>query len=131
MKLKHQEHIDLIENCPLENQKGEKILYRCVENPMSPRSFDPYAVMNKPKLKENCLAWGLSMFTDLKSAKQILNNLSQKKKDSINIQGIASGKVTDNDGVKHSSKNSKHYTFYPKNDIDLISKFVIVSDNEK
>ncbi len=70
------------------------------------------------------------MFSDLNTAKQILKNLSVKKRETINIKSIASGLITDNDGIKHSSKNSKHYTFYPKIDVDLISKFAIEYDDE-
>ena len=131
MKLRHQENIDLIPNCPLGNQNGDKILFRCVDNPMTQSSFEPHAAMFKPKFQDNCIAWGLSMFSNLESAKEILKNLSQKKRESLNICSIASAKLTDSDGVKHSSKNSYHFTFYPKIDVDLFSKFVIINDNEK
>jgi len=130
MELKHQNEIKLIENCPIGNQKGAITLYRCVEYPITNKSFEPHAVLNKPKYKNNCLAWGISMFCDLKSAKEVLKSLSLKKKESINIQCIASGLITDNDGVKHQTKNLNHYTFYPKVDIDLISKFAIVTEKE-
>lgn len=131
MELKYQSQIESIDNCPLDNLLGEKILFRCVENPMTPKSFEPYAALNKAKFKDNCLAWGLSMFSDLKSAKEILKNLSQNKKQKVNLSSIAYCKLTDNDGIKHNSKNRNHYTFYPKKDFDLIDKFAIVDENGK
>ena len=127
MQLEYQEKLDLIENCPLENQKGEIVLFRCVENPMTHSSFIPNAVLLKPKFQDNCLAWGLSLFSNYDSAKQMLNNLSKNKQ--VNYSNIAKSNLTDFDGIKHYSKNKKHFTFYPKKNINILSKFAIVNDN--
>lgn len=127
MELKYQKNINLIENCPVDSQKGEKILFRCVENPMTEDSFIPQAVLLKPKHQNNCLAWGLSLFSNYDSAKQMLNNLSKNK--SINYSSIAQSNLTDIDGIKHNSKNKKHYTFYPEKNTDILSKFAIVNEN--
>jgi len=131
MKLKYQEQIEAIENCPMGDLKGDILLYRCVENPMSSASFEPHGVIHKPKYQNQCLAWGLSMFRDFKSAKETLKSLSSKKKQKVKFESIASGMITDKDGVKHNSKNKKHYTFYPQSEIDLTEKFVIVNGSEK
>ena len=131
MKLKYQKQIESIDNCPLDNQSGDKILFRCVENPITINSFEPHAVIHKPKFQNTCVAWGLSFFGDLKSANATLKNLSKKMQQKVELQSIASGKITDDDGIKHSTKNKNHFTFYPKNDLDLISKFAIVNENEK
>lgn len=126
MKLKYQDKLDSIENCPVENQKGEKILFRCVENPMTENSFIPNAVLQKPKLQNNCLAWGLSLFSNYDSAKQMLNCLSKKKQ--VKYSTIAKTKLTDFDGVTHNSTNKIHFTFYPEKNIDILSKFAIVNE---
>lgn len=127
MTLEYQEKLNSIENCPLENQKGEKILFRCVENPMTVNSFIPQAVLLKPKYQDNCLAWGLSLFSNYDSAKQMLNNLSKNKL--VNYSNIAKSNLTDLDGIKHSGTNKKHFTFYPKKHTDILSKFAIVNEN--
>ena len=127
MQLEYQDKLDTIENCPLENQKGEKILFRCVENPMTENSFKPHAVLQKPKFQDNCLAWGLSLFSNYDSAKQTLHNLSKNKQ--VNYSNIAKSNLTDLDGIKHNGKNKKHFTFYPKKNSDFLSKFAIVNEN--
>lgn len=129
MTLKHQANISLIDNCPIDNLQGEITLFRCVENPMTEKSFTPNAVLQKPKLENNCLAWGLSLFKSYDAAKQMLNSLSKCK--SVNYSGIAKGTIADSDGIKHrSEKNKKHYTFYPQESLDIVSKFAIIDDNE-
>ena len=90
-----------------------------------------YAALEKPKHKDNCLAWGLSLFIDIKSANDVLKSLSKKKNQKVNYMAVACGKLTDNDGIKHSSQNKNHYTFYPKVDFDFNDKFTIVEDNGK
>jgi hypothetical protein len=130
MTLKYQSQIDSIDNCPLDECKGEKILFRFVENPMTTESFEPHAIIYKPKYHNLCIGWGLSMFVDLKSAKETLNSLSLKMQQKIVVKSIASGLITDNDGVKCCTKNKNHYTFFPKQDIDLISRFEIVDEDE-
>lgn len=126
MKLKYQNEINKIENCPVENQTGEKTLFRCVENPMNINSFKPNAVLLKPKFQDNCLAWGLSLFSNYDSANQMLKNLSKNKR--VNYANIAKSVITEKDGIKHSSKNKKHFTFYPENSLDILSKFAIVDE---
>lgn len=126
MIFEYQEKIDLIENCPNNNEVGDKILYRCVENPMSENSFIPNAVLLKPKHSNNCLAWGLSLFNNYNSAKEMLNNLSKNKQ--VKYSGVAKSVLTDLDGIKHCGKNKKHYTFYPKKDLDILSKFAITNE---
>ena len=129
MKLKHQDKIDTIDNCPLENINGDVELYRCVESPITENSFTPQAVLLKPKHQNNCMAWGLSLFKTLESANQTLNNLSKTKK--IKYSKVAVGTLTDQDGVKNcNKKRKKHYTFYPNENLDLVSKFAIVENNE-
>ncbi|OJX54368.1 MAG: hypothetical protein BGO88_12020 [Flavobacterium sp. 38-13] len=129
MELKYQKEISTIENCPIENLSGEKILFRCVEESMTENSFLPNAVLLKPKFEKECLAWGLSLFSSYDSAKQVLQNLSKSKK--VNYSKIARTNLTDNDGIKHCSKNKSHYTFYPQKNLDLLTKFVIVEENGK
>ncbi|WP_139255666.1 hypothetical protein [Flavobacterium fryxellicola] len=106
--------------------KGEKILFRCVENPMTENSFIPNAVLLKPKFNDNCLAWGLSLFSNYDSAKQMLNNLSKNKQ--MNYSNIAKSNLTDLDGIKHTSKNKNHFTFYPEKNTDILSKFALVNE---
>lgn len=129
MELKYQKEINTIENCPVEHQPGEKILFRCVEEPMTDNSFKPNAVLLKPKFEDNCLAWGLSLFSSYDSAMQTLKNLSKSKR--VNYSKIARTNLLDSDGIKHCSKNKTHYTFYPEKNLDLLTKFVIVEENGK
>ncbi len=126
MKLKYQKEINSIANCPVDNQKEEKILFRCVENPMTNDSFLPQAVLLKPKYQKYCPAWGLSMFSNYDSAKQVLKSLSKKK--GSKYKSIAKSNITESDGVKHCGNNKKHYTFYPEKDLDLLSKFALVNE---
>ena len=79
MKLKYHKELDSIENCPTSHEKGDKTLYRCVKQPINMDSFEPQAVLLKPKYKNLCIAWGLSVFDNLESANQTLKNLSKKK----------------------------------------------------
>jgi hypothetical protein len=130
MDLQHKQQLDSIENCPLDNEKGVKTLFRCVENPITPKSFEPLA-LQKGNLKKNCLAWGLSMFDDLNSAKETLENLSQNKRRKVRFQSIATSTITDSDGVKHCSCRKSHYTFYPNEGLDLIGRFALVENQDE
>ncbi|MGG1920911.1 hypothetical protein AB1278_03780 [Chryseobacterium sp. NRRL B-14798] len=125
MDLLHQEHINKIENCPLDGQKGELTLFRWVHKDKFVESFVPNGV--RPKHANNCLAWGLSTFNSKDSAIQELNNLSKNIRKKYNA--IALCKIKDEDGIKHQSGNKKHhYTFYPKSSFDLITNFQIIED---
>lgn len=128
MKLKFEEEIKKIKKCPGNNEKGELILFRCVENPLSENSFVPQAVLLKPKYKDYCIAWGLSVFKNLDSAKQTLNNLSKKKR-SI-YTNIAKGTINDTHGVKYSGSDKNHYTFFPSEDFDFLKSFEIINTDE-
>lgn len=127
MKLKFQKNIEKINNCPAGNEHGEKTLFRCVEKELTEKSFIPHAVLSKPKFQNECIAWGLSVFSSLDSANQMLKNLSKNKR--INYSKIAQGKIKDVDGVKYSSKNKKHYTFFPSEEFDVVENFEIVEHN--
>lgn len=84
---------------------------------MTINSFQPNAVLLKPKLQNNCLAWGLSLFSNYDSAIQMLNNLSKKKR--TNYSKIAKSNLSEKDGIKHNSKNKNHYSFYPAKSLDI------------
>lgn len=127
MKLNYQKKINKIKDCPLGNEKGGKTLFRCVESKLTKNSFIPNAVLLKPKFQNNCNAWGLSVFNTYESASQMLKNLSKKKR--LNYSKIAKGYITDDDGIKYMSKNKKHYTFFPKEELDVIEYFEIVNDD--
>ncbi|TDW45950.1 hypothetical protein EV144_107142 [Flavobacterium sp. 270] len=127
MELNFHEQIKSIEKCPLDNHEGEKTLFRCVENPISTNSFIPQAVLLKPKFQDYCIAWGLSVFTNYEHANQILNNLSKSKK--VKYSAIAKSTITDEDGIKHCLTDKNHYTFFPKKDLDLLTKFTIVNED--
>ena len=126
MELNYQEELSNIENCPAQNENGDKLLFRCVESVVNDASFIPQSVLLKPKYQDLCIAWGLSLFDNLNSAKQTLKSLSQNKKS--NYTHIAQSTITDAHGVKHSAKNTNHYTFFPKKDLDLVSMFAIVEE---
>jgi hypothetical protein len=125
MELNFQEQINSIENCPLDNHTGDKVLFRCVEDPINENSFTPQAVLCKPKFQDYCVAWGLSVFSNYTHASQILNSLSKNKK--VKYSAIAKSTITDEDGIKHCLTNNNHYTFFPKKDLDLLTKFTIVN----
>ena len=129
MKLKYQKKLDSIENCPVSHEKGKKVLYRCVEDPLNIESFQPQAVLLKPKYQNRCIAWGLSVFDNFDSASQTLKNLSKKKRNKYNA--IAKSLISDKDGVKYCTKNKRHYTFFPESSLNLVEKFETVESHEK
>ncbi len=126
MVLKYQKEIDKINNCPLSNEKGDKDLFRFIkEKPLSDNSFAPYGVINKKKYSHTCKAWGLSAYNSLKNANEVLQNLPGGTRESF--VGIAKATITDNDGVKYQTgRNKNHYTFFPDNNLNLLTKFAIV-----
>ena len=124
MKLKYQEEINKIKDCPAGNEKGSKQLYRCIEEQISEKSFIPQAVLLKPKYQNKCIAWGLSVFSSFESANQMLNNLSKNKR--INYAKVAKGVICDSHGIKYPGKNKKHYTFFPEENFDVVENFEIV-----
>ena len=127
MKLKYQEQIDAIGDCPSININGQLELFRCVSNPIDDDSFLPQAVLLKPKHQDNCLAWGLSCFSSESSAKGTLANLSKRKRSNYSI--IAKGMITDEDGIKHrSGANKQHFTLYPIEGLDLSKRFKVVEN---
>ena len=126
MELNYQEELNNIENCPTHHENGDKVLFRCVESVVNDSSFIPQSVLLKPKYQDLCVAWGLSLFDNLNSAKQTLKSLSQNKKS--NYTNIAQSTITDAHGIKHSATNRSHYTFFPKRDLDLVNMFEIVEE---
>lgn len=128
MKLKFQTNIEKIKNCPANHEQGEKTLFRCVESDLTEKSFIPNAVLLKPKFQDNCIAWGLSVFSTFDSANEMLKNLSKNKR--VNYAKIAQANITDEHGIKYGSKNKKHYTFFPKEELNVVENFEIVVGNE-
>lgn len=126
MKLKFQENIEKIKNCPSGNEQGEIKLFRCVESELTEKSFQPQAVLLKPKYQNKCIAWGLSAYSSFDSANQVLKNLSKNKR--VNYSKIAQGVITDNDGIKYGGTNKKHYTFFPAEEFNLIERFEIIKE---
>jgi hypothetical protein len=126
MNLVNKENFENIENCPLENESGEKELYRCVFRDRLEESFVPLA-LEKAKYKDNCLAWGLSVFKGKDIAIQKLKNLSKKK----SMDALAIALINDTHGLKHQSGGDiNHYTFYPADIYNCIEEFKIVEDDE-
>ena len=124
MKLNFQKNIDKIKDCPAKNEKGEIEFYRCVESNLSEKSFTPQAVLLKPKYQDKCIAWGLSVFNNIDSAKEVLKNLSGKKR--VNYSKIAKAVINDDHGIKYGGNNKKHYTFFPAEGFNVVEKFEIV-----
>lgn len=125
MNLLHQEHIEKIDNCPIDNQLGVIKLYRWVKREDFKNSFNPHGF--KEHLRNNCLAWGLSTYNSEKGAKEVLNNLPVKRRKDFNA--IAFCIINDENGIKHqSSGNKNHFTFYPNKDFDVLSNFQIIED---
>lgn len=130
MELKFQENISKIDGCPSNNEIGDKTLYRFVLSvPINSDSFEPHSLIHKPKFDNICIAWGLSTYDSLKSAKEALQNLPKKTREKFNA--IAVSNITDDDGIKYPTKNIRHYTFFPKKDVDLLSKFELVNQDEE
>tara|TARA_R110002050_G_scaffold125594_5_gene245366 strand:- start:2467 stop:2853 length:387 start_codon:yes stop_codon:yes gene_type:complete len=128
MKLKFQENIEKIKDCPANNEQGVKKLFRCVEKEITEKSFMPQAVLLKPKYQDNCIAWGLSVFNSFDSANQILKNLSKNKR--VNYSNIAQAIINDSHGIKYGSSNKKHYTFFPSEEFNIVENFEIVARND-
>lgn len=130
MKLKFQDEINKIENCPNTNEDGEIKLYRFVSSiPLSNNTFEPHAKIHKPKFNNICIAWGLSTYNTLDNAVQALKNLPKKRRNSF--CGIAVAIIDNSDGVKYLSRSNGHYTYFPKDKLDLLTKFALVKDYDK
>lgn len=127
MKLKYQEELDKLENCPSTTLKGNIKLFRWINKENYATSFIPLGNRFNGKLEEKCLAWGLSTHNNIEVSKEVLNNLPQGFKKKFN--GIATCVISDEDGVKHQSGNCiNHFTFYPNQNFDYSSKFQILDD---
>ncbi len=130
MELQFQENINKIEGCPANNEGGDKTLYRFIMSiPLDSDSFKPHSLIHKPKFDNICIAWGLSTYDSLKSAKEALQNLPKKTREKFTA--IAVSEITDADGIKYPTKNKRHYTFFPKKEVNLLSKFVLVNQDEE
>lgn len=128
MILNYKEEIEAIDGCPGTNESGVKKLYRFVKLPLKKDSFVPLTI-NKPKFKDMCEAWGLSTFDTLKSARQRYRNLPEAKRQEFNA--IAFGKIDDVDGIKYqSTKNKRHYTFFPVDELNCVELFVDIENIE-
>ena len=127
MDLLYQEKIDQIKDCPNNQKMGEIKLYRWIDKNNLENAYLPQGF--KEKFKDNCEAWGLSVYNSEKEAKQVLKNLSvgfQKKFNAISFCNIK-----DEFGIKHQSgTNQNHYTFYPAKEFYIINNFQII-ENEK
>lgn len=126
MKLNNKDNFEHIPNCPTINEEGEKKLYRCVIKEDLPNSFTPLAA-EKPKYKDNCQAWGLSLFKNKKIALQKLKSLSKRK----TMNGLAIATINDSSGIKHQSGTDlNHYTFYPSESFICCNEFKIIEDEK-
>ena len=130
MELKFQESINKIKDCPSDNEDGNKTLYRFILSvPLDLDSFKPHSLIHKPKFDNLCIAWGLSTYDSLKSANEALQNLPKKTRKKF--IAIAVSEITDEDGIKYSTKNKRHYTFFPKKEVNLLTKFALVNQDEE
>src|SRR5690554_2147800 len=130
MTLKFQENIDKIEGCPAKSENGDKTLYRFILSvPLDSDSFKPHSLIHKPKFDNICIAWGLSTYDSLKSAQEALQNLPKKTREKFTA--IAVSEITDDDGIKYPTKNKRHYTFFPKKEVNLLTKFALVNPDEE
>lgn len=126
MKFINGKDFEHIADCPLNNETGEKKLFRCIIKDNLTNSFTPLA-LEKTKYKDNCQAWGLSLFKSKDVALQKLKNLSKKK----TMNGIAFAIINDSNGFKHQSGNDlNHYTFYPFDNFVCINEFKIAEDEK-
>lgn len=129
MKLRYQKDIDKIENCPSDNEKGNKELYRFIlSNSIDENSFVPNSTIFKPKFDKICIAWGLSTYDSLNNAEEALRNLPKKTREKF--KAIAVGDISDKDGIKYLTKSKGHYTLFPFKDVNLLSKFELVEKND-
>lgn len=121
--LMYSEEISKIDNCPSKNEKGSIEVVRLVKN--NPAKIEDLKLHSEihPKLAGICEAWGLSVFkkpTEIRDVKKIL---SKKIAAKYNLASYFT--ITDDMGIKYQSgSNKKHYTFFPKKDLDLLSTFV-------
>lgn len=126
MDLENSIQIKNIKDCPSSNESGTKMLYRCVSKPMNNDSFKPYGLI--PKYKDKCEAWGLSVYNNVDSAKNRLKSLSKTL--SNNYNAIAVATINDDDGIKYQTSQENHYTFFPKEKLDLTKKFILIEDDK-
>lgn len=123
MELKYSKEMSGIENCPLSNEKGDIEVVRLVKsNPATNEDIKPHSLIHT-KLSSNCLAWGLSVYKKPQDINDVKNVMSKRLKGKYTLASVF--KITDEMGVKYqTTENLKHYTFFPKKDLDLLSIFV-------
>jgi hypothetical protein len=128
MELLNSSFIKQIKGCPNNNESGTLRVYRIVSNPINRSSFTFYGTQEKYKLR--CEAWGLSVFTNIDTAKKMLKGLSKNM--ALNYSSIAFADIEDEDGVKYKTRSKDHYTFFPQKNLDLTTKFInIQNENEQ
>ncbi|AWM12448.1 hypothetical protein DI487_00175 [Flavobacterium sediminis] len=123
MKLKYQDKINEIDNCPLANERGSvKVIRVGKSNPATNEDLKPHAILF-PKYKDLCQAWGLSVFKYPTTSDDIKNILPRKLSERFDKTHVFT--ITDSMGVKYQiGDNQSHYTFFPNEGIDLLSTFV-------
>jgi hypothetical protein len=121
-ELMYSEEISKIDNCPLVNESGRIEVVRLVKNkPATEDDLIPHSKLY-PKLADNCIAWGLSVYKKPKVLKDINDIMSKRLKGKFTI--ASSFVITDEMGVKYqTTDNLSHYTFFPKKELDLLSTF--------
>lgn len=125
MILENKDKILKLDNCPLQNEEKTIKLYRLSENnPIENVDLVPYAVSNPERHAEKCLAWGLSFYNTLEATRSALNGMPTKRRKKIKAVMII--EVDKTIAIKHKSgENKNHYTVYPYQNVDFISKFTL------
>jgi hypothetical protein len=134
-KLKYEDKFRDVEECPPSGcLPGSGAAFRFVQKQLSANDFVPGLVMSPARRHSNmpaaecCSGYGLSMFKSEKHARTrfmaLLNKYPQIKK-TIG-DSLASGTLTDTDGLATKPNKSGHFDLHEFENADLLRKFSVV-----
>lgn len=130
--VKEIESLNLTMDCPqLNENKFNFESYRFTyANIISIRDFTPQAL--KPKYPQRilvssekaiCNTYAISLFNNLDKAVSFFNNLNPRTKQLLGYKNIASGIVSENDGITTKVNKSGHFNLHEYTSTELSTRF--------
>lgn len=126
MTLSYANDIAKIDNCPLENDPRDIVLFRMIkEEQITNEDLKPKALNERGQsFKDICEGWGISTYSSISEI--LMNYEGMNEKLRSRFTHVASIKVTADFGIKYQSGNSKfHFTLFPIQDEKVLEKFII------
>jgi hypothetical protein len=122
-------HLANLEDCPPDGfDECEQEAFRFVNNPISSEDFLTHFEKSPNNHEGRCLAYSLSFFDSLESAKRryavLKESIPNFRKRAGNC--IARGQLYESDGKSSSTDCNGHFSFFEYSGNDLVSRFEIV-----